>query len=185
MKSFFSSRVSKFNASMTLCLLGVSALSLPVMAASPEVCVKTSTGDVACGTIVPRPSRATQADSDTTTASETQGAVTWQLKSCVRSAKNVVNCAVVISSEVDYGNGLYAAPWTKLVDSSGNEYLADKVQVGKKVDQKSVSFSMAKGASYRAIFSFASVPSSVSQVVLFQISGSGGVYVKFRNIPIN
>jgi hypothetical protein len=36
MKSFFSSRVSKFNASLTLCLLGVSTLSLPVMAVPQE-----------------------------------------------------------------------------------------------------------------------------------------------------
>jgi hypothetical protein len=54
MKSFFSSRVSKFNASMTLCLLGVSTLSLPVMAAPQEACMNTSTGDVGCGEIVPK-----------------------------------------------------------------------------------------------------------------------------------
>jgi hypothetical protein len=134
---------------------------------------------------VPKPSRATQADNDITTASETQGAVTWELKSCVRSAKNVINCTVVITSEIDYGNKLYAAPWTKLVDSSGNEYFADKVQVGKKVDQKEVPFFMAKGARYRAAFSFTNVPNSVSQVVLFQISATGSVYVNFRNVPIN
>jgi hypothetical protein len=184
-KSFFSSRVSKFNAFMTLCTLGLTTVSLPVMAAPQEACVRTSSGDVVCGTSVPKPSRATQADNDTTTASETQGAVTWELKSCARSAKNVINCTVVITSQIDYNNGLYAAPYTKLVDGSGNEYFADKVQVGKKVDQKAVSFFMAKGASYRAIFSFTNVPSSVSQAVLFQISGSGSVYVNFRNLPIN
>jgi hypothetical protein len=36
MKSFFPSRVSKFNASIALCLLGVSTLSLPVMAVPQE-----------------------------------------------------------------------------------------------------------------------------------------------------
>jgi hypothetical protein len=185
MKSFFSSRVSKFNASITLCLLSVSTLSLPVMAAPQEACIKTSTGDVVCGELVPKPPKSNQPSNDETIASQTQFGVTWDLKSCVRNAKNVVNCTVVLTAETDTNTGLYAAPWTKLVDSSGNEYFADKVQVGKKVDQKAVSFSMAKGAIYRAIFSFTNVPNSVSQVVLFQISASGSVYTNFRNIPIN
>jgi hypothetical protein len=49
MKSFFYSRVSKFNALMTLCLLGVSTLSLPVMASPQESCVMTSTSEIVCG----------------------------------------------------------------------------------------------------------------------------------------
>jgi hypothetical protein len=53
-KSFFSSRVSKFNALMTLCVLGVNTFSFPAVAAPQEVCVRTSAGDIACGTPVPR-----------------------------------------------------------------------------------------------------------------------------------
>ncbi len=185
MKSFFSSRVLKFNAFMTLCTLGLTTVSLPVMAAPQEACVKTSAGDVVCGTPVQKPPKPNQPGNDEIIASQTQFGVTWDLKSCIRNAKNIVNCTVVLTAEADTNTGLFAAPWTKLVDSSGNEYFADKVQVGKKVDQKEVAFSMAKGASYRAVFSFTNVPNSVSQVVLFQISAKGSVHTNFRNIPMN
>ena len=53
MKSFFSSRVSKLNVLMTLGALGLTALSLPTMAVAKNACVRTSTGNVVCGELVP------------------------------------------------------------------------------------------------------------------------------------
>ncbi|WP_146138406.1 hypothetical protein [Chamaesiphon polymorphus] len=55
MKSFFSSRISKVNALMTLCALGVTTFSSPTMAAPQEACVKTSTGEIVCGQLVSKP----------------------------------------------------------------------------------------------------------------------------------
>ena len=185
MKSFFSSRVSKFNALMTLCALGATTLSFPGMAAPQEVCVRTATGDVVCGMPVPKPPKFSQPAIETTVDSQTAYGVTYELKSCVRGTKNLVSCTLVLSSDKEQNLGLHAAQWTKLVDSSGNEYIADKVQIGKKADRNTVSVTMAKGASYRAIFNFPDVPTSVSQAVLFQISGVGSFYINFRNVPIN
>lgn len=184
MKSYFLPLFSKCNVPTVLLALGITTASFPAMAAPQEACVRTSAGDVVCGIPVPKPSSATQT-AEETIASQTQFGVTWDLKSCVRGAKNVVSCTVVLSPQTDGNISLYAAPYTKLVDASGGEYFAEKIQVGKKVDQKVVPFSMAQGASYRAVFSFSNVPSSVSQAVLFQISASGNVYTNFRNVPIN
>ncbi len=56
MKSFFSSRVSRLNVLTTLCALSVTTLSLPTMAVAKNACVRTSTGDVVCGELVPKQS---------------------------------------------------------------------------------------------------------------------------------
>jgi hypothetical protein len=165
--------------------MGVSTLSLPVMAAPQEACIKTSNGDVMCGTPVAKPPKSNQTAVETTIDSQTEYGVTFELKSCIRGSKNLVSCTLVLSSDTDRNIGLHAAQWTKIVDSSGNEYIANKVQIGKKADRNTVPVSMAKGASYRAIFNFPDVPTSVSKVVLFQISAVGGYYINFRNFPIN
>lgn len=184
MKSFFSYRVSKFNALMTLCALGVTTFSYPAMAAPQEVCIRTATGNVACGMPVSKPPKSSQPAIETTIDSQTEYGVKWELKSCVRGAKNLVSCTLVLSSEADRGFSLNAAEYTKLVDSSGSEYSANKIQIGKRVDRSSVAINMAKGASYRTIITFADIPDSISQVVLFKVSYSN-TYASFRNVPIN
>jgi hypothetical protein len=49
--SFFY-RSSKFNALMTLGILSLTAISLPVTAASQAACIKTSTSNIACAKLV-------------------------------------------------------------------------------------------------------------------------------------
>jgi hypothetical protein len=184
-KSFFSSRVSKFNAFMTLCTLGLITVSLPVMAAPPEACVKTSAGDVVCGTPVPKPPKSNQPGNDETIDTQAhEDGVTVELKSCVKGARNTASCTFVLKSRQDQNFTLYTARYAKLVDSAGNEYSSDKVKVGNRTGE-SFAVPMAKGATYRAVFNFVDVPASLSQVVLLQIGGNYGHLIKFRNVPIN
>ncbi len=185
MKSFFFSRVSKFNAFMTLCTLGLTTVSLPVMAAPQEACVKTSAGDVVCGTPVPKPPKSNQPGNDETIDTQVHGeGITLELKSCVKGARNTVSCTLVLRSPQDQNFTLYTARYSKLVDSAGNEYNSDKVKVGNRTGE-SLTLPMAKGATYRAIFNFVDVPASLSQAVLLQIGGNYGHLMKFRNVPIN
>ena len=53
MKSFFSSHISRLSVLTTLCVLGVTTFSFPMMAVAKNACVRTSTGDVVCGELVP------------------------------------------------------------------------------------------------------------------------------------
>jgi hypothetical protein len=55
-RSFFSFRVSRFNVLTTLCALGVTAFSLPMVAVAKNACVRTSVGEVVCGELVPEQS---------------------------------------------------------------------------------------------------------------------------------
>jgi hypothetical protein len=185
MKSFFSSRVSKLNAFVTLCVLGITTVSLPVMAAPQEACVKTSAGDVVCGTPVPKPLKSNQPGNDETIDTQVhEDGVTAELKSCVKGARNTVSCTFVLKSPRDLTFGVGAVGYAKLVDSAGNEYSSDKVKVGNRTGG-AVAVSMTKGATYRAVFNFVDVPASLSQVVLLQIGGNYGHLMKFRNVPIN
>lgn len=97
MKSFF----SIYSSVLTLSIFGISTLSFPAIAAPQEVCVRTVTGDVACGTPVPKPSGSSQPAIETTIDSQTAYGVTYELKSCVRGTKHLVSCTLVLSSDKD------------------------------------------------------------------------------------
>jgi len=76
-----------------------------------------------------------------------------------------------------------------LVDSSGNEYYANRFQIGNRsaVANNRLWVNLVKGARYKTIINFTDVPTSISQVTLFQVdnAGYGSPVVKFRNVPIN
>jgi hypothetical protein len=55
MKLLFFSQLSKFNVLMTFCALGITGFTGTVAAVPQEVCVKTSVGNIVCGTLVPKP----------------------------------------------------------------------------------------------------------------------------------
>lgn len=50
---FSFSRVLRFNVLTTLCFLGVTTFSLPMMAIAKNACVRTVAGDTVCGELVP------------------------------------------------------------------------------------------------------------------------------------
>jgi hypothetical protein len=183
-KSFFSSRVSKFNALMTLCALGVNTFSCPAMGAPQEVCVRTSAGDITCGTPV---SRSAQTNSNKKVQTQASGEVVFELMSCVRGSGNVVICTLSLSTQKDKQYSINLGPRSRLVDSSGNEYHAGKVQIGDRIANRdqTLYFNMADGAKYRTTVEFTDVPDAISQAVLVQIADSYGGAVQFRKVPIN
>ncbi|TYQ28563.1 hypothetical protein PseudUWO311_03475 [Pseudanabaena sp. UWO311] len=189
MKSFFSSRVLKFNSLMYVCALGVTTFSLPMTAVAEEACVKTSAGNVVCGTLVPKSSSSSnRTDSDVTIDSQSHWSVTWDLKSCTRIQKKV-RCILSLSSNQDTFIRVYAS--TRIVDSEGTSYSASLVQFGSQKiaggghPYDNVGNSMAKGARYKTIFEFADVPASVSQINLLEAPDGANGSIKFRDIPIN
>ena len=198
MKSFFSSRVSRFNALMIFYSLGVVTLSLPVMAAPQEVCIKTSTGDVVCGTPVPKPrSNPNRVGREAAIATYRDlNVVTWELQSCVKGEGNVVRCTLSLSTSQDgrydiilkEGSGPNGG--AKLVDSSGNEYSPSRIQMGDKFagGNDEFAFDMVQGSIYKITIDFANIPASISRATLWKVGtygfGGWGV-VKFRNVPIN
>ena len=197
MKSFFSSRVLKFSSLMCICALGLTTFSLPMTAIAEEACVRTSAGNVVCGTLVPKSSSSSnRTDSEETIQTQVDPAgyggdysVTWELKSCSRIKKNV-KCTFLISNNVNRSYGLWLGP-TKMVDSGGNEYLSSFIKSGTRSASADgntttgIYIDMAKGINYKVFIDFTGVPSSTSQVALLKISNSGGSGVSFRDVPIN
>ena len=189
MKSFFSFRISKFNSLVYVCALSVTTFSLPMTAVAEEACVRTSAGNVVCGTLVPKSSsNSNRTDSDVTIDSQPHGSVTWDLKSCARIQKKV-RCVLSLSSSQDTGISIYAS--TRIVDSEGTSYSASLVQFGaKKISgggslYAGIGDSMAKGAHYKTIFEFEGVPASVSRINLLEAPDGSNGFIKFRDIPIN
>ncbi len=190
MKSFFSSRVSKLSVLTTFCTLSISALSLPGAAVAQEACVRTSAGNVVCGTLVPKSSSTqnrTSSSSTIETQVDTERGVKWELQSCMRKPRNVVSCTFLLSIKQDYQYGISLRNGSRLVDSSGNSYPASGLQVANTsagVDQ--FVWNMAQGARYPTIIEFTDVPDSLSQVVLLEITPTwSSNHVRFRNVPIN
>jgi hypothetical protein len=187
MKTIFSSQLSKFNLPLAGFILGINILSLPVGASAKEACVKAPSGDVVCGEIVPKPPSNTSTKNDNNETIQTQTApygVTWDLKSCVRKLK-IVRCTFSFSPSTDVGYIVALSQSTKLVDSSGNEYFASRVQIGSKTAGAggSVSLDVIKGARYNTTVEFTGVPPSISQAISMKLNVYGGV-LDFRDVPI-
>ena len=172
---------------MTLCALGMPILSFPALVSSQEACVMTSAGDIVCGKPVPKSTPGqNRTDNDETLQRSIESNVTWELKSCVRKRGNV-SCTLVLTASDDRGDYVVVLNnGTKLVDSSGNEYYASQVQIGKRFagSNSQLNFTMAKGAHYKVTIDFTDVPTSISQVNLLQIITYAYAQVKFRNVPI-
>ncbi len=189
MKAVFSSYLSKFNLPIAGVILGINILSLPVGAAPKEGCVKTESGDVVCGQLVPKPASNSPTRDDNNETTQTQlgnaGEVTWDFKSCVRKQK-IVRCTFSFSPGKDTGIQIRLnRDATKLVDSAGNEYFASKAQVGSKTAGANgeITLSATKGARYNTTIDFNGVLPSISQVISMKI----GIYAQvldFRDVPI-
>ena len=196
MKLFFFSCVSRINVLMILYSLGVITFSFPVMAVPQEVCIKTSAGDIVCGTPVPKPkSNINRISREPSVARD--NIVTWELQSCTKGEGSFVRCSFSLSTSQDAKYTVISKEGSgpnggcKLVDSSGNEYRVSRIQMGNKFaggDDELV-FNMVKGSTYKITIDFANVPASVSRATLFTVGtyatvgGWGGV--KFRNVPVD
>jgi len=184
---------------MTLGTLGITAFSLPAIAEPQEVCVRTPTSSIVCGTPYPPQSQApesNQVDSNVTIDTQESGAVTWAFKGCARKQKKV-NCTFSLTSKKDAQYSI-DVDGTRMVDPQGVSYFANSVKFGAYHLGRSASGygnqvrnNMAKGAKYETIIEFVDVPASVSQIILLESDPShngyyGGQFptVKFRDIPI-
>jgi hypothetical protein len=152
-------------------LLGITTLSIPVMAAPQESCVKTSAGDVVCGELLPKSySKPTRTDSSETLQTAVDNnpwypsmSPIWELKSCSRMKKDV-RCTFSVSNNEDYGGYHMKMGLTKIVDAAGNEYRAKFMQIGaKSASSGAVEINMTKGARYKTVIDFEAVPNSVSE----------------------
>ena len=188
MKTVFSSQLSKFNLPIAGLILGINILSLSLGAAAKEACVKAPSGDVVCGEIVPKPPSNAPTKNDNNETMQTQTApygVTWDLKSCVRKQK-IVRCTFSFSPSTDVGYVVTLnQSITKLVDSAGNEYFGNRLQVGNKSAgaNGAVNFDIVKGARYNTTIDFTGVPPSISQAISIKLNVYGGV-LDFRDVPI-
>jgi hypothetical protein len=134
-------RVSKFNVLMFACILGSIAFSLPAVADPTEICVMTSTGAVACGKTVPKPSsnlnqiENSPAPKTAVDGSVNDGVISWRVVSCEQAKKKQENFRCVVhvgfGEEEDLATlkaGLKLET-TKIVDGENNQYISSSIEV--------------------------------------------------------
>lgn len=112
--------------------------------------------------------------------------VTWELQSCIRKLKNV-SCTFSITTSEDKDYTISLERRTKIVDGGGNEYFANKIQIGNRIADANgyLTLDLVKKSVYKTTIDFTQVPASVSQLTLLQIEVSYGAILKFRDVSIN
>jgi hypothetical protein len=177
-KSFFSFRVSKLNVLMTLGALGLTTFSFPMTAVAQETCVRTSDGNVVCGTPVAKP----RANSSSEQRKLINSYV-FVLKGCKRFNTSI-KCNFLITRDGAEENFGIKAPEVTIVDSVGKSYLGSSVEMGGKRGN-SVFLKISSGINYVADITFDDLPENITQVPvlkLFVFANNGGNNIEFRNV---
>jgi hypothetical protein len=109
------------------------------------------------------------------------------LQDCSRKQQDTICQATLTSKSSDRQIDLNGNT-VKLVDLEGNEYYATSVRLANRIsDNNSIKTELVENIPFRASFVFSKVPTTLTQVALFQIplSGSVNVTAKFRNVTIS
>ncbi len=191
MKSLFSSRISKLNILMAFGIFCIPLSSIPVSASPQEVCTKTSSGQVVCGTPVQKPTDGSTSNSkDYPTQVATNQGVVFELKSCARQIHNTISCIFQLSTGTDMHLRIYVNNETKLVDNEGYEYPPSSVIALKKIASfnSTSETNLVKDVPYKVTINFGNIPDSVKYSTLLQIRVASNTLIgdwspQFRGVP--
>lgn len=182
-------------------IAGILTLGLVAPAIAEEICIRTATGEVACGQPVPGPD--SQSNSAQPQRVESYG-FRFDLQSCIRS-DNAVDCTLLItniqnrdrelklySSEA---SGTGRAP-SRAISTMGEEFVTRRYHLGNANSEGlwwKVSNTLVSGVPMRSSFTFEDVPAQTDQLAIVEIGffpndGSyrqvPGLTAQFRNVAI-
>jgi hypothetical protein len=117
---------------------------------------------------------------------------TFELKQCNMSGGSITFHFLITNNGPDAQLTLHARPFgqgdpSRLFDSSGNEYIADRVQLGSRSHYQSVYMALVSGVPTKAVLHFGNVSPRITTINLLEF-GCWGIYrggpfkVQFRNI---
>ncbi|MCI0330379.1 MAG: hypothetical protein L0196_05425 [candidate division Zixibacteria bacterium] len=111
-----------------------------------------------------------------------------ELVECWASGPNLTCLMLMTNIKEDRSYKLTTAD-TRIIDPSGNEYRAQKLQLGTDEGWDSVQRPLVNGIATKAAASFGGVSPALRTIALFEISchldGIGQYKAQFRNIPVN
>jgi hypothetical protein len=186
---------------LSTAMAGSLALGFSTPAIAEEVCIRTATGDVACGQLVPGPG--SQSNAMQPQRVESYG-FRFDLQNCTRN-DNAVDCTLLItniqnrdrelklySSEA---SGTGRAP-SRAISTMGEEFTTRRYHLGNANSDGrwwKVSNNLVSGVPMRSSFTFEDVPSQTDQLAILEIGfypndGSyrqvPGLTAQFRNVAI-
>ncbi|MGH8003454.1 MAG: CsgG/HfaB family protein [Limisphaerales bacterium] len=110
-----------------------------------------------------------------------------ELLECWASGPNL-SCSMLLTNIKEYRNYKQSTAETRIIDPSGNEYRAQKLQLGTAEGWDSVQRPLVNGIATKAAASFGGVSPGVRTIALFEISchleGIGQYKAQFRSIPV-
>ncbi len=110
-----------------------------------------------------------------------------ELVECWASGPNLT-CSMLMTNIKEDRNYKLTTAETRIIDPSGNEYRAQKLQLGTSEGWDSVQRPLANGIATKAAASFAGVSPGVRTIALFEISchleGIGQYKAQFRAVPV-
>ncbi len=189
--------------SASLSVVGVLALGIVSPAISEQACVRITTGNVVCGTLVPR--TASQDTSMQPQRVEKNG-FRFELQRCVRNG-DAVDCSLLITNigqrtrdlklYSSQASGTGRAP-SRAISTSGEEFATTIYELGndKTTYNWRVRNTLAPGVPMRAKFTFNDVTPQTTQLALVEIgfgvldtgtisTNFSGSTAQFRNVVIH
>mgnify|MGYP000367029689 CR=1 FL=1 len=152
----------------------LSCLSYPAIA--EQACVRTSAGQSVCGELLPKER------GNVTQKIEATGFI-FELQGCRRSGDDV-SCNILITNVGDSDTICALSNSSRIISTSGEEFEANKVQVG------SGSSRLIRGIPVKAVLSFRNTPSRVSNLAVLEVSyeyppiSNRERSIQFRNVAI-
>jgi hypothetical protein len=175
MKSFYYSQISKLNALIIFVIFGVATAILPVLAAPQEACVKTSTGDVVCGTPVSKP-RA-NSKKPQSNVKEAQG-IFYLFKGCNRS-DSTVKCNFTLTSKRTTVFSMTAYS-NQIIDNEGKSYVGSLADIASSRANR-LAVTIEPGINYALVITFENVPEQVTTAPLFKLDNG----IQYRNVSMS
>lgn len=186
----------------SLSVVGVLALDIVSPAISEQVCVRTTAGNVVCGTLVPR---ATSQDASVQPQRVEKNGFRFELQQCVRNG-DVVDCNLIITNTgqktrdlklySSQASGTGRSP-SRAISTSGEEFSTTIYELGN--DKTTYSWrvrnTLASSVPMKAKFTFNDVTPQTTQLALVEIgfgvldtgtisTNFSGSTAQFRNVVI-
>lgn len=146
-----------------------------------NVCISSDTGEVICGKPVQTPETQITKNKQTVNFED----IVVSLNGCKRLS-STIKCNLLITTNKDGWVNIGTGEKAKFFDSYGNEYFAQKTQIGQRFSSDAPGSSMIQGIPLAASFVFEGIPEKVNEVkaIKFGVHFLEEHKIIFRDIPV-